>query len=143
MSEKYKARNPEGIYFVTITVVDWIDLFIRPVYKHIIIDSLNYCKENKGLIVYSYVIMTSHIHMIVKSEKATKLPDIIRDIKAFTSKKLIETITEYSESRREFLLERFSNAAKVIKRNKRYKIWKDGFHPIELTDNYMIEQKLE
>ncbi len=29
-----------GIYFLTLTVVDWVDVFTRPVYKHIIIDAL-------------------------------------------------------------------------------------------------------
>ena len=32
MSEKYKFHEPEGLYFVTSTVVHWIDLFAR---KHI------------------------------------------------------------------------------------------------------------
>jgi len=28
MSEKYKFRNPFGIYFITPTITGWIDLFI-------------------------------------------------------------------------------------------------------------------
>lgn len=143
MSEKYKARNPQGIYFITITVVDWLDLFTRPVYKHIIVDSIKYCQENKGLVVYGYVLMTSHIHMIVKAAFENELSEVIRDFKTFTSKKLIEAIIEYPESRREFLLERFSNAAKEIKRNKNFKVWQDGYHPVELTNNEMFKQKLE
>lgn len=35
---------------MTLTVVEWIDIFSRPVYKHLIIDSLNYCIANKGLV---------------------------------------------------------------------------------------------
>jgi len=42
MSEKYKFNNPEGIYFVTSTVVHWIDLFTRKEFKHILIESLKY-----------------------------------------------------------------------------------------------------
>ncbi len=49
MSGKYKFYNPQGIYFVTTTVVSWIDLFTRPDYKHIVIDSLKYCLQSKGL----------------------------------------------------------------------------------------------
>lgn len=30
-------------YFITLTVVDWVDVFTRPIYKHIVIDSLLYC----------------------------------------------------------------------------------------------------
>ncbi|NMM48122.1 hypothetical protein [Marinigracilibium pacificum] len=45
MSEKYKFNNPEGIYFVTCTIVYWIDLFTRKEYKHILLDTLNYYQE--------------------------------------------------------------------------------------------------
>lgn len=143
MSEKYKARNSEAIYFVTITVVDWLDLITRPIYKHIIIDSLKFCQKNKKLKIYAYVIMTSHIHMIVKAGENSELADIIRDFKTFTSKKLIRAIVEYPESRREFLLMQFSKASTEINRVKKHKVWKDGYHPVELDGNRMIDQKLE
>lgn len=38
MSEKYKFRDPEGLYFVICTIVHWIDLFTRKEFKHIIVD---------------------------------------------------------------------------------------------------------
>ncbi len=37
MSRKYKFKNPEGIYFISFATVYWIDVFIRPNYKHILI----------------------------------------------------------------------------------------------------------
>ena len=36
-------------YFLTLTIEEWIDVFSRPVYKHIIVDSLNYCIANKEM----------------------------------------------------------------------------------------------
>ena len=48
MSEKYKVRDRQGLYFVTVTIVDWVDLLTRPVYKDVIVDSLKYCQEQKG-----------------------------------------------------------------------------------------------
>ena len=39
------------IYIITLTVVDWVDVFTRPIYKHIVIDSLRYCQENKPVLV--------------------------------------------------------------------------------------------
>ena len=142
MSEKYKARNPENLYFVTLTIVDWIDLFIRPEYKHIITDSLGFCQLNKGLQIFAYVLMTSHLHLIVRTKENISLSDIIRDFKSHTSKKLIEAIKDQPESRRDWLLDKFNTAAVKIKRNSKYKVWQDGFHPIELYDNAIIEQKL-
>jgi putative transposase len=37
-----------GLNFVTITVVDWIDVFIRKEYKEIIIESLQSCQKRRA-----------------------------------------------------------------------------------------------
>jgi len=95
MSGKYKVRDSSAIYFITLTIIDWVDLFTRQVYKHLILDSINYCRLNKGLKIYAYVIMTSHIHLIVSCQKEYKLEDTIRDFKKFTSKKLIDHIIKF------------------------------------------------
>ena len=138
----YKVRNQKGIYYLTFTVVYWIDLFSRHNYRDILIDSLKYCQQEKQLIIYGYVIMSNHIHLIVQSENG-KLSEIIRDFKSFTSKRIIETITEYPESRREWMLSMFERAAKKHKRNTKYQVWKHENHPIELESNEFLNQKLE
>ena len=58
-------RLTKELYFTTSTIIDWMDVFTRPTYKHIIVDSLRYCQENKGLEIYAWVLMTNHLHMIV------------------------------------------------------------------------------
>jgi putative transposase len=143
MSEKFKVANIRSIHFITITIIDWVDLFTRPEYKHIIIESLEYCQRNKNLKIYAFVIMTSHIHLIVSSDGPFHLPATIRDFKKFTSKKLISAIMELPESRRIWLLRKFAYAAGRIKRGVNYKVWQDGFHPIELDSNRLIDEKLD
>ena len=141
MSHKYKVIDSTKPTFVTITVIDWVDLFIRPIYFRILDDSLNYCIENKGLNVHAYVYMSIHIHLII-STSHLELQEILRDFKKHTSNKLIEAIKEYPESRREWLLNKFSYAANRIKRGANYKLWKDGFHPIILNNHKKIEQRI-
>lgn len=142
MSSKYKVKKQAVPHFITITIIDWLDLFSKSIYKHIIIDALKYCRLNKELRIHAYVIMTSHIHLIVSCEYGHILEDIIRDFKKHTSKEFIKAIVEQPESRREWLLNKFSFAAKRIKRGVNYKVWKDGFHPIELATTKMIKQRL-
>ena len=142
MSEKYKIGESERPHFITITVVDWVDLFTRPIYKNILVDSLNYCTEHKSLSVFAYCIMPSHVHIIASSQ-GIGLNEVIRDLKKFTSKQLIKAIKETTESRREWILNKFSFAAKRIKRGVNYKVWQDGFHPVELSSNAMMDQKLD
>jgi hypothetical protein len=35
------------VYVTTTTVVYWIDILTRPALKHLIVDSLRYCQNNK------------------------------------------------------------------------------------------------
>jgi len=85
MSQKYKIYDQDRPYFITSTVIHWIDLFTRNEYRNVLIKSLEYCRENKGLLLYGYCIMTNHMHLIVGSKK-NKIEDIIRDFKSFTSR---------------------------------------------------------
>ena len=57
-----KNRIEGEVYFVTDTVVDWVDIFTRPVYRHIIIDSLQYCQKENGLIIYAWVLEQSYAY---------------------------------------------------------------------------------
>lgn len=143
MSEKYKVHNPNGVYFITCTVVGWVDLFTRPCYKDIIINSLKYCIEHKGLSVHAYVIMTSHIHMLVSAEEGCSLPSIIRDFKTYTSKQLVKEIQVINESRREWLMNKLAYEANRKVRGKSFKLWRDGFHPVEILNGEMLYQKLD
>lgn len=141
MSEKYKFHDPKGIYFTTSTIVFWIDLFTRPIYKHLIVDALRYCRKEKGLIVHAWCLMPSHLHMIVSSE-GEDLSSIFSDFKKYTSKQIIKLIEKENESRKEWLLKGFSNAAKNLSKVKNYKVWQEGNHPILLDSTNLIDEKL-
>jgi len=91
MKEGYVIRDQTLPHFITATVVDWIDVFTRQTYRDIVIESLDFCIKNKGMILYGYVIMSNHIHLIIQSEEG-KLSDLIRDFKKFTAKSILEKI---------------------------------------------------
>jgi hypothetical protein len=48
MSRNYKFHNPEGVYFVSFAVVEWIDVFTKNEYKEIILKSLSFCQKEKA-----------------------------------------------------------------------------------------------
>ncbi|WP_354486775.1 transposase [Mucilaginibacter rubeus] len=82
-------------------------MFTRSKYCEEFLNNLEFCRKNKGLKVYAYCIMSSHIHLIIEWEEA-KLPQIIRDLKSYTAKRIIALITNsYTESRKEWLLYMF------------------------------------
>lgn len=99
-------------YFLTMTVVNWVDVFSRKNHRDTFIDSLNYCKQNKGLVVFAYLIMTNHVHLIVNTNEPFLLKDVVRDFKKYTCKKIVEQIREEPESGREWMIPIFMmNAA--------------------------------
>ena len=74
----YKIRNQAAIHFITFAVVSWIDVFTRKDYRDILLDSIRFCQREKGLVVYSWCIMSNHVHLIV-SARNNNLSDVLRD----------------------------------------------------------------
>ncbi len=142
MSTKYKATIPDKAYFITITCVNWIDIFTRLKQRYVIINSLKYCQTHKDLEVFAYCIMPSHLHLICSANNRKLLSDVMRDFKTFTSKQIIETIKNEPESRREWLLEMFSKACEHLARKQMYKVWQDGYHAEVIETPKFMYQKL-
>ena len=143
MSRNYKFHDQEKPYFVSFATVYWIDVFTREEYKNLLVESINYCIKEKGLIVYAWVIMTSHVHMIIGT-KGEDMQDILRDLKKFTSKAIINSIKENPvESRKEWLLWMFQRAGSKNGNNKTNQFWQQHNNPIVLDNSKIIEQKLD
>jgi REP element-mobilizing transposase RayT len=140
MSDGYQIKNQQGLYFLTFQVVGWADVFSRKVYRDIVIDSFDYCRKHKKLKIYSYVIMTNHIHCILSTEG--NLSDIIRDFKRHTSTTILETIEAENESRKEWLMLIFKYHAKYNKRNNELQFWTHENHAVELTSNEIIDSRI-
>ena len=142
MSRNYKFYEKTELYFVTYTVIGWIDVFTRDIYRNVLLDSWNYCIKNKGLKIYAWCIMTNHVHMIISSEKE-ELSDIMRDMKSFTSSTLKKLITENpTESRKHWILKILREAGTKNKHNNNFQFWQQHNHPILLDSNFLLEQKL-
>ena len=93
--------------------------------------------------IHAYVIMTNHVHMIISRNGNDLLEEIMRDIKKFTSFKLIGAIMDnQQESRKEWMLELFERKGKSNSNNSKYQFWQQDNHPIELSNNFMMDQKL-
>ncbi len=139
---RYKILDQHNLNFVTLTVVDWVDVFIRKQYKDLIIESLKYCQHHKDLSIYAYVIMSNHLHMIVQASEKIPLSDILRDFKQYTAKRILQDLEKnQSESRREWMLWHFRNKGKQNSNNKKYQFWQKGNHPILLFSPKVIRQK--
>jgi REP element-mobilizing transposase RayT len=50
--------------------VNWIDVFVRDQYFDDIVKSLDYCRKNKGMEIYGWCIMPSHVHLIFRAQES-------------------------------------------------------------------------
>ena len=144
MSTKYKIRSPDHPYFITFSTVYFIDVFSRKEYRDIIIESLKFCQQQKGLELFAYCIMTNHLHLISRAVQGKSLSNLLRDFKKFTASEIYKRIKgNPQESRREWMTWMFERAGKRNPNNKNFQFWQQDNHPIELNSNILLDQKLE
>ncbi len=130
--DRYKIEDQNACYFLTLTAIYWIDVFSRREYRDIVVDSLNFCIAEKGLQLNAWVIMSNHIHLVGSVEKTLGMSGFLRDFKKHTSKKIVEAVQKIPESRREWLLDKFSFEARRTGRADNYKLWKDDNNAVDL-----------
>jgi REP element-mobilizing transposase RayT len=140
MSTAYRISDQASAYFLTFRVVGWVDIFTRKVYRDIVIESLAYCQQHKGLKLYAYVIMSNHIHLLVQCEDG-KLSDFVRDCKRFTSQRILDEMENGVESRRDWLKIVFEYHAK-LKPDQIRQIWTHEYHAEEVLSPKFITQKI-
>jgi putative transposase len=135
MAYEYRIKDQHGMYFITSTVHQWVDVFTRKDYIDILLDSLRFCQQEKGLKIYSWVVMTNHIHLIVQSDKVP-LSDIIRDFKKFTAMAITKAIANNpKESRKRWLLW-------LLKKEDKIWFWEEGYHGEEIISKSFFESKM-
>ncbi len=143
MSRKYKFGDNSGLYFISFAVINWIDLFIRKEYKDIVLDSWRFCQKEKGLEIYGWCIMSSHVHMIVGTT-GRPLEKTIGEMKSFTSRSLRKAIEDnVGESRKEWLIEMMKQAGLDNNNNNDWQLWQQHNQPIELKNPEIFHQKLQ
>ena len=109
MRSRYRIYDPEGTYILTSTIIEWLPVFTRPGECESIVDSLAYCRREKGLRVHAYVIMENHLHLVASG------PDLIATIQAIKRHTARQILSATRESGREWLLNQFEYFKKKYK----------------------------
>ena len=126
---------------MTFQIVGWVDIFTRKIYRDIVIESLQYCHQYKGLNLYAYVIMSNHMHLLAQSETGD-LSGIIRDFKSNTSKKFLKVLNDPVESRSDWMNLVFEYHGK-FKNKQTYQIWTHENHAEHIFSDKFIKQKID
>lgn len=127
-SDNY-LQGKQCCYLITFNTVDWVDVFVRPVYKQVIVHTLNHFIDNKGLVVHAWCLMTNHLHLLVQAKEGFVIADIEREFKTFTTTKILEAIDTEPEARKEWMLKRFENFGNILGLMKKYQVWQNSSSP--------------
>ena len=128
---------------MSFAVVEWLDVFTRNEYKDILLESLRFCQKRKGMEIFAWCIMTNHVHLVFRTTERQRPELVLGDFKRFTSKAIVEAISNNPrESRREWLLTKFKEAAMGSSNVKNFQFWRHDNRPIEVWSNKVISEKI-
>jgi putative transposase len=129
-AEEYRGK--EACYFITFQTVDWVDVFTRPVYKQVIVHTLNHFIESKGLVVYAWCLMSHHLYLLAEARPGSAMSELEKEYKSFTTSKILEAIDTEPEIRRKWMLQRFENSGNLLGLMKKYEVWQNCGHPLHI-----------
>ncbi|MFQ5708219.1 MAG: transposase [bacterium] len=123
-------------YFLTCTVLNWLPLFSNPSVVRIVLDSLTFLQNTGRLILYAYVSMENHLHLVAASANLAKE---IGDFKSYTARMIIDF---YKASNAEPILRQLKLFKRRHKRDRPYQFWQEGSHPEQIQSAEMMVQKI-
>ena len=134
---RVNKEEQNSVYFITFTVIEWIDIFTKIEYFDVIIKSLDYCRKNKGLLLYEYVIMTNHLHLIAQAKEGSEISQIISDFKKHTTRQILKLL---GKDNRGYILNLLKRS---FSKKKGYvmQIWQRENYPELLVTEKFLRQK--
>jgi len=120
-------------YFLTMTIVDWINIFTSKIYFDVIIESLKFYQRKDSLKLFAYVIMKNHLHMIVQCKNMIKF---VQGFKSYTTKKLFTLLLKNNAN----CFERIKEYNIRVRKNNQ--IWLPRNYPKICENEYFFNQKL-
>ncbi len=136
MRSRYRINDPDAPHFVTATIVEWLPVFASSACCDIVLRSLAYSRAQKGLSIYAWVILDSHLHAILSGPDLAKT---IGDMKKFAAR---EILAQVELEGRAWLLNQLAYYRAKHKTASAHQVWQEGVHPQAVLSDEMMEQKL-
>lgn len=137
MRTRYSFVERDGAYFVTSTVVEWLPAFSYAADFQILLESLAFCRRERGLRVYAFVLMDNHLHLVGEG------PELGRTLQAFKRHTAQTLISALETGSRKWLLNQFAYYKQRHKQQSKYQVWQEGTHPQLIQSPEMLRQKIE
>jgi putative transposase len=120
--------------FFTATCLEWKHLLKPDQYKDLIIESLRYLVKEERVIIYGFVIMINHIHIVWQMRAGQKREAVQRDFLKFTAQRIKADLKKHNLQE----LEQF----KVEAKDRQYQFWERTPLTVDLWSEKVMLQKL-
>jgi REP element-mobilizing transposase RayT len=134
---RYRILEPSQAHFLTFTVVSWTPVFCYPECAEVVLDSLRFLQEEDRLVLYAYVIMENHIHLIASAENLAKE---VKELKSWTAREIVARIEARGA---QAFLDVFRAEKEPRRRLSDYQVWQPDSHPKAIDGLAMMQQKVE
>jgi REP element-mobilizing transposase RayT len=131
-------HDPTHLYFLTATILGWRQVFVKPAYARIVLDSLDWHRRQGRWSLYAYVLMPNHLHALVKPEETRTVSDVLQSFGSFTAHAILVRLKSESHDN---LLAFFAQRREKDAR-KEHQIWQ----PIQAKNVYsaaFLREKLD
>ncbi|MCB0001340.1 MAG: hypothetical protein M9927_18495 [Anaerolineae bacterium] len=98
--ETYRIFQDYTVYFLTFSIIQWLPVFISEEPCRIVCNSLNFCHREKHLRINAFVIMPTHLHLIVFDAGfgTIRLQHTLTALRKFTGQQLSRYCDQYLPS---------------------------------------------
>ncbi|MCJ7434538.1 MAG: hypothetical protein MUO77_13715 [Anaerolineales bacterium] len=127
---------PGHLYFVTFTIVEWLPLFSEDAYASIVLQSLDWHRNNKRFQLFTFVVMPTHAHWICKPEDPHTINIALQSFASFTAHSILKQLRE---DRHDKWLKIFADHAKP---DKAHHIWQKPMAENVFSPDFLF-QKME
>ena len=121
-------------HFFTATNLEWKKLLLPDKYKDIIIESMRYLVKEKRIIIYGFVIMPNHIHIIWQLQAGQQRENLQRDFLKHTAQKIKEDLQQTDPTELKTYL--------VNAKDRKFQFWERNALSIEIWSEKVFMQKL-
>jgi putative transposase len=126
------SEGKQACHFMTFSTIDCVDIFIRPVYKQVIVHTLNHFIDHKGLKVYAWCLMSNNLRLLASAEDGESIAQMEKEYKAFTTQKIFEAIDTEPEMRKTWMMDRFEHFGHLFSVSKKFHIWQGSSNPVHI-----------
>ena len=139
MGLRFKIEGSGYLWYVTTTVVDFTQVFVKEEYVLLLINNLKYYRNQHNFRLIAYVIMPEHLHVILWLLGKSSISDVMRDFKKYSSVQIKEELHAEENQR---LISIFRKNA-IGYKGQDFKLWMDRFDRVGVYTPQVLKQKID